>query len=1072
MSAPSSTKSLVARILGLAVLAMASSVAPMASSQTTTGDGGAGAFAGANQPKPIGDPNQIVPGLGNSGGWESYGDNPDGLISAGIANAPGNEYLEVLGGGAVNAARYDLSNNDDWLQRSFDIFKDAQGHTGGLTDDATTSCRAESGQKTRTETTLYTCESGKAAVDQEETCARSYQPIFDTDYLYKCLSGDRWTSTSKTCEPERVVVVDVDYVYACKTGTVWTHTPASCERKRIVVVDEDYVYGCVKTWNGSTHAPNAACVANGKPGCAPSGGQVCAAPSGLPSSYICQQGYSGTQTTEFCAISQDVRFTEKGHYNAQVSWGQMNPIEPTEASLSALLPGCRVKFGNGTWSTGLFRSRPATIACDQPLNLMAPPWQVQMLGWFYAHFGGTASAPAVGIDVYSIPTTVKEDTGEHLVSSCPTGADTNPNCQKTGTMQCVEGEGTRTIDGVSVYRACWRFEQIYKCGSQSNYPGCAPPAGMAQTGERCIATNSSGVCTGTEKTYGDPSGGCSRYEQDFRCEDPVAGAGTPKEILRDIVSDTWDNGCNALAGNGACVKQGEVVIEGNATKVINGLPVTRNPWHVREDYICSASSTVNSCAPFSGCTQQSQTCASQDRTGNCTAYDRTYRCDNPVNNGGTPIDTPREIVGEYWTDPCATNRNDPSCRKTAEKVLIGNETRVINGLSVTRDPWKRQETWTCSTSAAVDTCGPVKTCQVVNETCALKDPNGVCSGVEKTYRCKDIVEGAGPPDGEITEHVGGEMEGPASCRPASDTKCRKKDTQCTQPGGTRIINGVPTTAPCWEETDTYVCETTGAQETNCKPASGCELLRQECLDGQVGDDQCRTFENVYQCKKEVLVEETKDTCQIKVCIGSMCIGQDDEGSSDLPDALAALLIAQMAGEDYSKNLTIFKGQPMRCRKAVLGFRNCCKDSGWGVDIGLTQCSQEEETLMTRQEAKSTHYVGTYCSQKSFLGVCLEKSMRYCSFDGTLARIVHETGRPQIGKDWGTPKDADCSGFSVEEFERLDLSNADFSDFTADAMKKITNPDPNSTLGRISQNISNLMGSNSPGFGDVDEAGKP
>lgn len=283
---------------------------------------------------------------------------------------------------------------------------------------------------------------------------------------------------------------------------------------------------------------------------------------------------------------------------------------------------------------------------------------------------------------------------------------------------------------------------------------------------------------------------------------------------------------------------------------------------------------------------------------------------------------------------------------------------------------------------------------------------------------------------------------------------------------------MPTTAPCWEETDTYICEKTSPETSNCKPASGCEFVRQECLDGAVGSDQCRTFENIYQCKKEVLVEETKNTCQTKVCIGSMCIGQDDEGDTDLPDALAAMLIAQMAGEDYSKNMTIFKGQPMRCRKAVLGFRNCCKDSGWGVDIGLTQCSAEEETLMTRQEAKSTHYVGTYCSQKSFLGVCLEKAMRYCSFDGTLARIVQEHGRPQIGKDWGTPKDANCDGFTVEEFEKLDLTDADFSDFTDDAMKKIMNPDQNSTLGRIQQNISNLMGSGSPGIGDVDEAGNP
>nr|WP_312119858.1 conjugal transfer protein TraN [Brevundimonas diminuta] len=1009
---------------------------------TTTGDGGAGSFAGANQPPPIGDPNQVVPGMGSSDALNAYGEDPQGLIAAGEANAPGNQYLEVLGGGAVNAARYDLSNNDDWLKRSFDILNDAEGHTGGLTDDATTSCRAESGQKTKTETSLYTCESGQASYDEQESCSRTYQPIFDTDYLYKCLSGTQWRAVAKTCEPERVVVVDEDYVYSCRTGTVWTHTPASCERKRIVVVDEDYKYGCVKTWNGSTHAPNAACNANGQPGCAPSGGQVCAAPSGLPSSYTCKEGFEGSSRTESC--SKELNVTVRGRWTYTWVTGQQGANQQEhELNMALGSAGCRAEGSREEYD-----QTEVYFVCTSFIG------NSPSLPYGYAFLTGQAVDGVV----------------TDWVNTQYCAAANDSSCRAVGTT-CTGGSGNRVIDGQTVYQECWGQTTTYQCGSQTSFPGCSPPAGMTQNGSNCIARDNNGVCTGTEKTFIDPSGGCSRYEQDFRCEDPVVGAGTPSEVIRDVVSDTWDNGCNALAGNGACVKQGEIVIEGNATKVINGLPVTRNPWHVREDYICSSSSNVNSCSPFTGCTQQAQTCASKDRAGNCTAYDRTYRCENPANDGGTPIETPRDIVGEYWTDPCAANRNDPSCRKTNDEVLIGNETRVINGLSVTRNPWKRRETWTCDVSNPVETCGPVKTCELVGESCAGTDPKGACSATEKTYRCENRVPGAGEPSGEVTDHVGGDMQGP-SCRPATDTTCRKKETTCTQPGETRIINGVPTTAPCWEETDTYICEKTSPETSNCKPASGCEFVRQECLDGAVGSDQCRTFENIYQCKKEVLVEETKNTCQTKVCIGSMCIGQDDEGDTDLPDALAAMLIAQMAGEDYSKNMTIFKGQPMRCRKAVLGFRNCCKDSGWGVDIGLTQCSAEEETLMTRQEAKSTHYVGTYCSQKSFLGVCLEKAMRYCSFDGTLARIVQEHGRPQIGKGWGTPKDANCDGFTVEEFEKLDLTDADFSDFTDDAMKKIMNPDQNSTLGRIQQNISNLMGSGSPGIGDVDEAGNP
>jgi conjugal transfer mating pair stabilization protein TraN len=405
---------------------------------------------------------------------------------------------------------------------------------------------------------------------------------------------------------------------------------------------------------------------------------------------------------------------------------------------------------------------------------------------------------------------------------------------------------------------------------------------------------------------------------------------------------------------------------------------------------------------------------------------------------------------------------------TANEVVIGNQTRVINGLSVTRDPWKRRETWTCDRSSAVNTCAPLGGCVKVSQTCAGNAPDGSCSLYNDVYRCEVETPPAGTPTGTVTDHVGGDMQD-QSCPARSDGQCRMTGSECTQPGGTRMINGVPTTASCWERTDTFHCEGYGPTESNCNPPSGCELKEEVCLD-DVPDAECRQWENVYQCSKDVLVEEKNNSCQTRVCVGDLCVGNEDEGSDEAPDALAAMLAMRMAGEDYSANLTIFKGQPMRCRKAIFGFRNCCKDSGWGVDLGLTQCSEEEKTLMQRQEAKSTHYVGTYCSQKSLFGVCLEKAMRYCAFEGTIARIVQEAGRPQLPKDWGTPKDADCSGFTIEEFQRLDLSNVDFSDFTADMMSRFTSPDPNSTLGRISGNIESLLGSGSPGFGETNEAG--
>ncbi|MFN3351978.1 MAG: conjugal transfer protein TraN [Brevundimonas sp.] len=862
-------------------------------------------------------------------------------------------------------------------------------------------------------------------------------PVFDTDYVYACRQGTEWRSESRTCEPERIVTVDEDYVYTCQTGTIWTHTPASCQRRRIVVVDEDYQYGCVQTWNGSTHAGNAACTAVGQPGCTPTTGRVCTQPSGLPSSYTCQTGYQGTVSGQACGETLNVSTSSTWLYTWNT--GKTTLQRPmTDPFADA---GCA---GGRPYKSGSFYQYDYSCPAKLP-----EPIRVEFGSAWLVSQSGTVTG-----------TTWSPDGG-----SC-TAAESSA-CSFSRYV-CLEGPETRTVNGVAVYQDCWRRNAEYTCGSRTDYAGCSPPAGMTESGSRCIATDSAGTCTGTERTYTDPSAGCTRYEQGVRCETQVPGAGTPSEILRDVVSDTWDNGCAALRGNGACVKQGEVVIEGEQTRVINGLPVTRNPWTVREDYICSSSSNVNSCSPFTGCVQQAQSCASQDRAGNCTAYNRTYRCENPANDGGTPVETPREVVGEYWTDPCATNRNDPACRMTANEVVIGNETRVINGLSVTRDPWRRRETWTCDRSSPVNTCAPLAGCTQTGQVCGGRAPDGSCSVYDNVYRCEVETPPAGTPTGTVTDQVGGGME-PQACEARTDGACRLTNSECTQPGGTRNVNGVPTTADCWEQTDTYTCEGLGPTESSCNPPSGCELKEEVCLD-DVPADQCRAWENVYECTREVVTEETNNSCQTRVCIGDMCVGTEDEGSDEMPDALAALLAARLAGEDYSENLTIFKGQPMRCRKAIFGFRNCCKDSGWGVDLGLTQCSEEEKTLMQRQEAKATHYVGTYCSQKSFFGVCIEKSMRYCAFEGTIARIVQEAGRPQVNKTWGTPKEADCSGFTIEEFQQLDLTNVDFSDFTDEMMSRFTSPDPNSTIGRIQSNIENLMGSGSPGFGETNEAG--
>ncbi|WP_404337814.1 conjugal transfer protein TraN [Sphingomonas sp. MMS12-HWE2-04] len=105
-----------------------------------------------------------------------------------------------------------------------------------------------------------------------------------------------------------------------------------------------------------------------------------------------------------------------------------------------------------------------------------------------------------------------------------------------------------------------------------------------------------------------------------------------------------------------------------------------------------------------------------------------------------------------------------------------------------------------------------------------------------------------------------------------------------------------------------------------------------------------------------------------------------------------------------------------------------------VEFLLSGCdSQDMETAMLRGSGMC-HEVGSYCTA-SFLGVCLQKAKGHCCFNTKLGRILQEQGRPQLksfnGSGWGTPQHPMCRGFTPEEFQALDFSKIDLSEYYAD-----------------------------------------
>ena len=81
-----------------------------------------------------------------------------------------------------------------------------------------------------------------------------------------------------------------------------------------------------------------------------------------------------------------------------------------------------------------------------------------------------------------------------------------------------------------------------------------------------------------------------------------------------------------------------------------------------------------------------------------------------------------------------------------------------------------------------------------------------------------------------------------------------------------------------------------------------------------------------------------------------------------------------------------------------------------------------------------HEVGSYCAS-SMLGICIQKAKSQCCFNTKLGRIIQEQGRPQLKAfnaiGWGPVKHPDCRGFTADEFQALDFSKMDLSEYYSD-----------------------------------------
>ncbi|HHL9029522.1 TPA: type-F conjugative transfer system mating-pair stabilization protein TraN [Escherichia coli] len=298
-----------------------------------------------------------------------------------------------------------------------------------------------------------------------------------------------------------------------------------------------------------------------------------------------------------------------------------------------------------------------------------------------------------------------------------------------------------------------------------------------------------------------------------------------------------------------------------------------------------------------------------------------------------------------------------------------------------------------------------------------------------------------------------------SC-PFSKSEGTLKKTECIEPGSTKtvVVDGVsyPDTQACWKYKDTYM--TQAADNGTCKtymnnPA--CTLASRTCAFTAEDGSGCLHEYATYSC-------ETRTSGQVMICGGdTFCLDGDCERAqngknNDFAPVVSALAALAAAGKDVaainSVNVRAFTGSAKFCKKFAAGFSNCCKDGGWGQDVGLARCSSEEKALGKAKENKLTVSIGEFCSKK-VLGVCLEKKRSYCQFDSKLAQIVQQQGRNgQLHIGFGKASSPDCRGITQTELQQINFEALDFSNFFDDLQKNKKIPDNDTLTKRVREEI--------------------
>jgi type-F conjugative transfer system mating-pair stabilization protein TraN len=290
-------------------------------------------------------------------------------------------------------------------------------------------------------------------------------------------------------------------------------------------------------------------------------------------------------------------------------------------------------------------------------------------------------------------------------------------------------------------------------------------------------------------------------------------------------------------------------------------------------------------------------------------------------------------------------------------------------------------------------------------------------------------------------------------------QCQLMERTCMDGPTTRNINGLEVYRECWRYEERYECLSAAVvSDPYCGELRdrGCGQVDSRCITPDATNG-CLSYEQTFQCPSGEVSETVLDCGGQLLCMDGACFDAGYPPNTNLGSSAASLsVMSALSQELASDHVSIFRGEERRCSEAALSVRNCCTGSGWANNSDLTQCSPAQQQTGTLREAGQCHALGSYCSQNTLLGACVENTQTFCCFGSKLARIIAEQGRLQLGRGWGGTQNPDCSGFTLEEFAALDIAAMDLSEFYADILEQMPDVDMEAFREQMMQRMNTLL----------------